>query len=102
MRKIDSEAYNTRFPNLNSEYFDNLENKGEYLDEYSMYVKLLLTYLINKTSIKRTEAEIKDCKDFKYPIQGPYEEEQDLYQYLCSDELSYFYIRNYIYIERLS
>lgn len=102
MKKLTQEIYETRFPNINYEYFDSLDNKEEYLNEYSTYVKLFLMYLIKNTSIKRMESEIRDCPDFKYKIPGSYPEDQDMYQYLCNEDLEYFYIRNNIYIERLT
>lgn len=102
MKKISVNMYDSRFPNGNSEFFDGLENKEEYLDEYSTYVKMFLAYIIKNSSIKRIENDIKECKDFKYPIEGAYPDDQDLYQYLCNEDLKYFYVRSNIYIERLS
>lgn len=102
LKKVSINMYNTRFPLLNSEYFDNIENKEEYLNEYSMYNYLLLMFLIKNTSIKRIDNEIKNCREFKSEFKCTFDEDKDLYQYLCDGELSYFYIRNNLYIERLS
>ena len=102
MRKINIENYETKFPYLNYEFFNNLENKEEYLNEYSAYVELLVKYLIKNTSIKEMDDKIKNSKEFICPFEGVEKDNQDLYQYLCSDYLTFFYIRNNIYIERLT
>ena len=102
MKKITNEMYDTRFPNTNYEYFKNLEDKERYLDDYSLYNELLTDYLIKNTSIKKFDDEIKNCKEFVFDFEPVPEYGRDLYQYLCIDKLSFFYIRNNIYIERLT
>ena len=102
MKKITRDIYNTRFPLVNYDYFNNLNNVEEYLDNYSLYVDLLLKYLIKNTDIKKIDDEIKNCKDYMFDFEPISEKKQDLYQYLCNHELSFFYIRNNIYIERLT
>ena len=101
MKSINENNYETRFPYLNSEYYNNLSDKEEYFNEYVTYVKLLLEFLIKNTSIKKIDDIIKNHEGFKYPIESVDKEDEDLYQYLCDEYLSYFYIRNNIYIERL-
>ena len=101
MKKITNEMYETRFPNTNYEYFNSEVDKEKYLQEYSLYSELLLMYLINNTSLGKIDNEIKECTNFKSKVMAIPETYQDLYQYLCSEKLTYFYIRNNIHIERL-
>ncbi len=102
MKKITEEMYITRFPLLNYNYFNELGDKEEYLKEYVFYNNMFLKYLIKNTSLKQIDNEIGDSRKFKHQILGVSEGYQDLYQYLCNEELTFFYIRNNIYIEALS
>ena len=102
MKKITNEMYDTRFPNGNYEYFKNLDDKESYLDDYSLYNDLLTKYLIKNTSIKKFDDDIKNYKEFVFDYEPVPENGQDLYQYLCNDKLSFFYVRNNMYIERLN
>ena len=94
--------YETRFPNVNYEYFDSFDNKEDYLNEYSTYVNLFVKYLIKNTSLKKFDNDLEFYKIEKFGIESISEKHQDLYQYLCNDELKYYYVRNNVYVERLS
>lgn len=101
IRKINIKEYETRFPNNNETYFNNLDEnqKEKYLELYSVYLSMLLKYLDYKCSLKFfDEIILNDEMKFK----AISEENMDLYQYSCSNLLKYFYIRSNIYIERLS
>ena len=101
MKKISELMYVTKFPFSNFNYFKDLEDKELYLNECSTYYDLLLKYLINNTSIKKFEEEISNCKDYMFDITGVSKESMDLYQYISSDRLSFFYIRNNVFVEKL-
>lgn len=73
--------------------------KAEYIKEYSLYRKWFTEYIIKMLNLKEYDEKIKNSglnlkpNDLK---------DMDIYQYFSSDDLSYFYIRNNIYLERLS
>lgn len=98
---ITIENYQTRFPNNNLEYFDNLsENeKIEYLELYQKYHKLVLKYFIKKFNLLDYDKTLKNNENKFIKIN---KDDMDLYQYLSSDCLNYFYLRNNLYIERLT
>jgi len=99
--KITSEMFETRMPNGNEEYFNNLsdEEKEKYLKLYECYSNLFNQYIINKLDLHKCDDMIGRSKnDFKVVDK----DKMDLYQYLSSKYLKYFYIRNNLYIERLT
>lgn len=95
------ENYQTRFPNNNSEYFNKLSTpeKEEYLESYQKYHKLTVKYLLKKTPLLEYDKVLKNDEDKFIKVQ---KDDMDMYQYLCSDDLNYFYLRNNLYIERLT
>ena len=101
MKKIEEFNFYTKFPFSNYDYFDGLKDKEQYLKEYSLYNNLLLKYLIKKTSIKRFDDIIKNCKDYSFEFE-PLRYNLDIYQYLCNEDLDFFYIRSNIYPENLN
>lgn len=98
---INEKEYATRFPNENSEYFTKLseEGKKKYLELLSLYYNLVLNYLIIKFNLKKYDEYIEN-NELIFKIIN--ESEMDIYQYLSSKKLSYFYLRNNFYIERLT
>ena len=100
MKNINHVIFETRFPILNNKYYTDLKDKQLYLKEYSLYNRLLLLYLLKNTSLKEYDEVLKNNKD--YYLSVPEEDEQDMYQFLCNDILTYFYIRNNLFIENLS
>lgn len=101
MKRITVEEYETRFPKSNEEYFNSLinEQKEEYLILYSLYVELLIQYLNEKLNLQQYE---EFMKNYELGFPKVSEEDMDIYQYLCSNQFNYLYIRNNIYIERLN
>jgi len=101
MKNITLEKYETRFPNSNEEYFNklNIEQKQLYLDYVSKYYTLLLEFLIQKGNLKSLDDSLKNSKNNFIKVE---EENMDLYQYMSSDNLQFLYLRNNIYVERLS
>ncbi len=93
--------YETRFPNSNQEYFNNLSNesKQEYIKLYLLYYDLLYKYLIPKLNLKQYDNMLLNSDNVFYQV--PFDN-MDLYQRLSSNYLKYFYLRNNIYIERLT
>ena len=102
MKLIDENFYNTRFPVVSDFDLSKFDDNGKkvYLAEYSLYSSFLYDYLIKHTSIKRSDDTLKNSTIYEFPTIS--EDDMDLYQYLSIGKLNYFYIRNNIYIERLS
>ena len=98
---ISVEDFDTRYPNLNNDYFSTLsiEDKDKYIKRYIRYHKKLLDMVIEKLKISDIEKSLQNSKRFFKPVK---EDEYDLYQYLASDKLMYIYLRNNLYIERLT
>lgn len=101
MKKITIDEYETRTPNSNNEYFNGLseQEKWEYLELYSTYSNLLADYLIENYRLKEYDEAI--CDD-SCSFQKVEEENMDIYQFLTSDKLDYIYVRNNLFIERLT
>ncbi len=93
--------YETRLPNSNQEYFNNLSNvsKQEYLNLYLLYYNLLYKYLIPKLNLKQYDNMLLNSDNIFYQVSL---ENMDLYQRIGSNYLKYFYLRNNLYIERLT
>ena len=98
---ITIQDYQTRFPNNNSEYFNKLGDKAKegYVALYQKYHGLVLKYLLAKTSLLSFDKSLKNNEDKFVPVDKA---NMDLYQFLCSDSLNYFYLRNNLYIEHLT
>ena len=87
---------------IESNFFDNklnIPNKEDYLSLYILYRKLFNKYIINTLNLKKYEEELKNSNLNFIPV---IEKKQDIYQFIVSDELDYFYIRNNIYLEHLT
>jgi len=100
MDKIEN-LYELRLPNSNRNYFDKLSNeeKTKYLELYVKYSKCLYQYLIKKLDLKKYDDMILNSGNKFKKVDVEY---MDLYQYLAKDYLNFFYLRNNLYIERLS
>ena len=98
---ISIENYKTRFPNNNEKYFNELseQEKTEYLELYQKYYKLILKYFIKKFKLAEYDKSLKNNEDKFVMVK---KEDMDIYQYLSSDDLNYFYLRNNFYIEHLT
>ena len=101
MKNIDINKYRTRFPNNNDTFFENLSDidKNLYLERVSKYYFLFLNYIIEKLNLKQFDQSLFNSDNHFIPIN---EENMDLYQFISSEKLKYIYIRNNIYVERLS
>ena len=101
MKYITVDEYNTRVPSLNEDYFNELDNdmKESYLAIYSIYSKFLIEYFIKNYKLNEYDEVL---------VESPYsfikvkEDDMDIYQYFALGKLNYLYIRNNLYVERLS
>lgn len=100
MKHIDESIYSSKIPNLNESFFSNLTDtqKKIYLNSYALYVNFLYDFFKRNTCLKRYDNEIKNNREYSFPLVE--ESDMDIYQYMS--KLNYFYLRNNIYIERLS
>lgn len=101
MVEINKSLLETKIPYDNKEYFDSMspESQESYLKLYSLYNNLLIQYLIKKYNLNLYDEMIQNSKrNFKKVDTN----DMDIYQYTSSKYLNYLYIRNNIYIEKLS
>ena len=101
MMAITLEDYATRFPNNNEEYFNKL-SQGErdvYLECINYYYRQLIEYLNGKLELTKYDLNLSNSKNNFIPVP---EDKMDIYQRLSSSLLKYLYLRNNIYIEKLS
>ena len=98
---ISIKEYENRFPKLNEDFFNSLseEEKENHLKRIETYHNALINMLIKTLDLTKLEEDFSKSKNAFRPIS---EEEQDLYQQMSSDKLKYLYLRNNIYVERLS
>lgn len=101
IKLIDEELFFTKFPNNNKKVYINLNSneKDIYLKLYSVYSSLLINYFIKKFNLKEYDNALYEMN---IGIKKIEEEKMDIYQFLSSPLLDYYYIRNNIFIERLS
>lgn len=101
MVEINKSLLETKLPYDNKEYFDSMspEIQENYLKLYSLYNDLLIQYLIKKYNLNLYDEMIQNSKINFKKIDT---KDMDIYQYTSSKYLNYLYIRNNIYIEKLS
>lgn len=101
MKLIDVNDYNMRLSGRDEINIDEMsdEVKNYYFRLYSLYMDLFVKYLINKTIIKEYDNKIDS-----YNLRFVKCESNDLdfYQNFSSEYLNYYYLRNNLYIYRLS
>lgn len=97
--KITREQFDT-IDNLRSDFYSKLSdaNKEKYLNLYSLYSSLLMQYLIKNCNLKEYDDIILNSEDSFKEIE---KEHYDIYQYISSEYLKFFYIRSNLHIERL-
>ena len=79
--------------------YDNNSVNDKYLMLFKKYKILLDKYLVNKLELNIYDKAIDDSKLSFVPVIS---EKMDYYQYISSMGLKYFYLRNNIYVEKLS
>lgn len=100
-KTINLDEYSTRFPKLNEKFIQTLdaETLEIYFNIYAVYSKMFRKYVIDLLNLKEYDMELSNS-NLNYPkVQ---DDNMDIYQYFTKDDLNYFYIRNNLYIERLS
>lgn len=100
-KQLNLENLNTICPNNSKISLKELTKKVEnnYLKLYFLYRKLFTEFIIEKIDLQKYDEKILNSR-LNFPIVN--EDNMDVYQYFSSDILTYFYIRNNIYIENLS
>lgn len=100
MKCITVEEFKTRIPDGNSDYFNELDKEAQesYIALYNAYSSLVTDYFIKNCSLKEYDDALVDSP---YSFPKLKEDDMDIYQYLASDKLSFVYLRNNLYIERL-
>lgn len=98
---LDEEYYLSRFPKTD-DVFENLddESKKVFLTRYSVYTNFLYDYLLHKTDIKNHDDEIKNNQEHSFKTVN--ETKMDMYQFLAKGKLNYYYVRNNLYLSKLS
>ncbi len=98
---INLEYFKTKSSQSSYDYFDKLSLKAKenYLIFYKLYSDLLYRYLIEKLKLNTYDEMIRDARNHFEPVN---DNKMDFYQLLAKDYLKYFYIRNNLYIERLT
>lgn len=74
-------------------------NNDDYIYLYLLYRELFTKYIIDKLRLNSYDIELKKNPLMFIPLD---KEKMDFYQYFSSDKLNFFYIRNNIYIEKLT
>ena len=100
MKSITVEEFKTRIPVGNGDYFDELDKEAQesYIALYNAYSSLVTDYFIKNCNLKEYDEALLESP-YSFPKLA--EEEMDIYQYLASDRLSFVYLRNNLYVERL-
>ena len=101
MNEISIELYELGSYSNNKKYFKSLTNssKKEYLYLYKKYSDMLYKYFIKKYNLDEIDNFFINSK---HNYKETNTNDLDFYQYLSKKYLKYLYIRNNIYIERLS
>ncbi len=100
-KKITKENLETRFPNNSAFTLESMEEETlhDYLNLYSYTQTLLNSFVSETLGISRYDAYLS-YSPLHY--QTVLESEMDIYQYLSMSVLKYFYVRNNLYLERLT
>lgn len=97
---IDEEYLLLERPNIREECdIKSDKEMDNYIILYNVYSNLLLQFLMKKYHLLDVDKELEKHKDIFPEVPNS---EKDLYQYSAIGYLKYFYLRNNIYIERLS
>ncbi len=97
---VDEEYLLLERPNIREECnIRTDEDMKNYLTVYNVYNNLLIQFLCKKYYLIDVDKELEKRKDI-FPEVPSFS--KDLYQHLSEGYLKYFYLRNNIYIERLS
>lgn len=98
---ITEKDYTSFFPQITPitlKKYPDIQQERELIC-YSLYHNWLLMYISNKLQLKKYDDLICDS-GLKFEVISP--EDMDIYQYLASDYLKYFYVRNNLHLDNLS
>lgn len=100
MKILNIEDLEKLEPRINLDLIKSLsiEEKVEYIKLYCLYANLLIKYINSKFNISSYEERIENSGLNFVPIE---ESNMDSYQFISSDTLKYFYLRNTLHIDRL-
>ena len=97
MKKLSKEEFELfKGTNLN---LKSENERQEYMKMYLLYRQLLTEYLIKILNLKEYDNKLIQS-DLKFSSTS--QKDMDIYQYVCSDFMKYFYIRNDLNIKVLS
>lgn len=100
MIKISETDLDGIISNIETQFADiSKEEKKQYLERFCLYRNMFTKYIIEKINLKEYDEKIKNSN---LNIKPNDLKDMDIYQYFSSELLEYFYIRNNIYLERLS
>ena len=81
---------------ISHHYYDGVDIQNRYFDNVKIYSNYLEVYLSDKLNLKEIEKALEESKLSFIPV----EEDKDIYQ---EDSIfKYFYLRNYLHIEKLT
>lgn len=100
MKEITKEEF-ANSETMATTYFNNLkeEEKAVYVDCINYYYNLLIEFLEKKLNISTFDKNLAESENNFTSVS---EEKMDIYQYLSSYKFKYMYIRNNIYLDRLT
>lgn len=99
IRIINEDDYKLRFPNSNAQYFESLneQQRSIYLKVLSLYYEWFSLYVNDLLGLKEYD-NFLESENYK----AVSEDNMDLYQKQSSKILKYMYIRNNIYVEKIT
>lgn len=100
-KSLKKEEFETAYPNNKILSIDKMSETeiSNYLSLYNVYRNLFSQYIIENMGLKEYDEKLANS-GLGFLVNN--QEDMDIYQYYSSDTLKYFYIRNNIYIERLT
>ena len=86
---------------INDKIYQNMNEiqKDEYLNMYSLYMNFFIKYLIKIINLQEYDKLFSGSSPIFVPVK---DKNMDIYQLVCSSLLKYVYIRNNLYLERLT
>lgn len=99
MKLITDEMYDSRFPKKEKSVVEEMDrySKNLFYTLYALYSDFLYEYLLKHTDIKKYDDMLSEMNSNVIS-----NDRKDLYQFLSSNYLKNLYVRNNLYIERLS
>ncbi len=101
MKELEFKDLKNLVPGLNLDKVITLSDneKEKYARLYSLYANLLIQYIDKKTGLSSYEKKLVES-DLNF--EEIKESDMDAYQFVCSDYLKFFYLRNSLQLEKLN